>query len=155
MRGASAAEGSPRSGSSSGSSSSSSSGSGVSVNTVNGETVVTVHGNEVYRGRTSGRVSSVSRSENGVEYSAILDGDTVLWESAPGAAGKPPTGVGSSSGSVGGGGGGIDHDAFLAEHQANFDRMVREMQQQAGQGIGSRSSGSLSGSSRSGGRAMT
>jgi len=139
------------------STSSSSSSSGVSVSTVNGETVVTANGQEVYRGPTRGPVSSVSRSENGVEYSAIMDGDRVLWESSPGAAGNLPS-DGKAGGGGGGGGGvgsGIDHDAFMAEHQANFDKMVREMQQRAGSNGGLRSSGSQSGTTRSGSRSMS
>jgi hypothetical protein len=137
--------------------SSSSSSSGVNISTANGETVVTANGQEVYRGPTRGAVSSVSRSENGVEYSAILDGDRVLWESSPGAAGKLPSN--GSGGGAGGGGAaaGIDADAFMAEHQANFERMVREAQQQqlGGAPGGFRSSGSQSGSSRSGGQSMS
>lgn len=148
------------------STSSSSSGSGVSISTVNGETVVTANGRELYRGPTHGAVSSVSRSENGVEYSAVMDGDRVLWESSPGAAGKLPSGGkaggGGGAGGAGGGGGGgggvgpgIDHDALMAEHEANFEKMVREMQQQAAGNGGLRSSGSQSGTTRSGSRTMT
>lgn len=63
-----------------------SSGSGVSVRTVNGESVVTLNGKEIYKGPTSGAVSSRSRNVNGVENSAVYDGDKLLWESSPGGA---------------------------------------------------------------------
>jgi hypothetical protein len=63
-----------------------SSGSSVSVSTVNGQSVVTLNGKEIYKGPASGAVSSRSRKVNGVEYSVVYDGDKLLWESSPGAA---------------------------------------------------------------------
>jgi hypothetical protein len=60
----------------------------VNVSTINGQSVVTVNGKQVYTGPVKGQVSTRSRNVNGVEYAAAFDGDTVLWENVPGAAQK-------------------------------------------------------------------
>ena len=65
---------------------SSGSSTSTSVSTVNGQTVVTLNGKQVYAGPSQGAVTTRSTSSNGVEYAAVFDGDQVLWENSPGAA---------------------------------------------------------------------
>lgn len=139
-------------------SSSRSSSGGVSVSTTDGETIVTVDGREVFRGPTKGSVTTTSRNDDGVEYNAVLEGDRILWESSSNDAARTGTTRStrrSAAGGSGGPGAGIDHDAFIAEHEANFDRMVREMHEQARQGNGTRTTRSQSGFSRSGGHSSS
>jgi hypothetical protein len=59
---------------------------GVSVSSANGQAVVKLNGKEVYSGPAKGKVSSRSSNVDGVEYCAVYDGDTVVWENVPGAA---------------------------------------------------------------------
>jgi hypothetical protein len=58
---------------------------GISTSTVNGETVVTWNGKEVWRGKTSGKVAAKAVSEDGKQFAAVLDDGKVLWESEKGA----------------------------------------------------------------------
>ena len=58
----------------------------VLVSTVNGNTVVRVGDQQVFDGPTSGRVSAQSISREGAQFTAVWDGDRVIWESAKGAA---------------------------------------------------------------------
>ena len=67
---------------------SSSGGAGISAQTVNGQTVVSYKGQEVFKGTTSGMVSTYSSNINGEELAAAFDGDKVLWENTSGAAAK-------------------------------------------------------------------
>lgn len=55
-------------------------GAGLSVSTVNGQSVVALNGREIYRGPTTGAVSSRSSNVNGIERTAIYDGDKLLWD---------------------------------------------------------------------------
>jgi hypothetical protein len=103
--------------------------SGISVSTVNGQSVVSLNGKEIYRGPATGAVSSRSWNVNGVEYSAVFDGDKVLWENVPGAARQ----LQSQSGGIGGGG--MDLSQFSEQHRQAFERMV-EAQRQFMQGQG-------------------
>ena len=63
------------------------SGVAVSTSTVNGETLVTLNGVEVWKGKAA-KPRAISSSTNGLTLAAVLDGDRVVWESEPGAAGK-------------------------------------------------------------------
>jgi hypothetical protein len=118
-----------------------SSGSSVSVSTVNGESVVTFNGKEIYKGPTSGAVSSRSSSVNGVEYSAVYDGDKLLWESSPG--GAQQIGPAAATGGVG-----ATQNQFTQQQQA-MERMMemqrRFMQAHGGGSFGSNFSAPLGG----------
>jgi hypothetical protein len=57
-----------------------------SVKTVDGHTVVMANGKEVWAGPTRGRVVARSHTVNGASFSAVFDGDKVIWENVPGAA---------------------------------------------------------------------
>jgi hypothetical protein len=59
-----------------------------SVRTVNGQTVVTLNGREVWTGQTRGQVGARSRLVDGETFVALFEGDKVLWENVPGAAAK-------------------------------------------------------------------
>ncbi len=103
--------------------------SDISVSTVNGQSVVSLSGKEIYRGPATGAVSSRSQNINGVEYSAVFDGDKVLWENVPGAARQLPSQPSGISG------GGMDLSQFSQQHRQAFERMV-EAQRQFMQGHG-------------------
>lgn len=122
----------------------SSSSTGLSISTVNGQSVVTLNGKQIYTGPTKGQVSSRSSNVNGVEYSAVFDGDTLLWESVPGAARQLQSGGGTPAG--------FDHKQFLEQHQQTVERMKEEqrkfMEMHAGTNF---SHGTSGGFSRSGG----
>jgi hypothetical protein len=75
-----------------------SSGSGISVNSVNGQTVVTWNGEQVFTGPTKGLVSARTSSVNGAQYAAAFDGDAVIWENVPGAAQQASPGTGGQMG---------------------------------------------------------
>ena len=102
---------------------------GIGVSTVNGQSVVMLNGKEIYSGPATGAVSSRSCNVNGVEYSAVFDGDKVLWESAPGAAKQ----MQSQPGGLGGGG--MDVSQFNEPHRQMVERMM-EAQRQFMQGQG-------------------
>lgn len=57
----------------------------IAVSTVNGKTVVSVGGKQVFEGNTSGRVSAQSITRDGEQLTAVWDGDTVIWENVKGA----------------------------------------------------------------------
>ena len=59
---------------------------GVSATTKDGVTTVTVAGKEVWKGKTTGKVSTTSVMVDGTNHAAVLEGDKVLWESSKGAA---------------------------------------------------------------------
>lgn len=61
---------------------------GISVSTANGLTTVTYKNKQVWSGKTTGRVTGLSKVVNGTEYAAAFAGGKVLWESTPGAAKK-------------------------------------------------------------------
>jgi hypothetical protein len=88
---------------------------------VNGESVVTLNGKEVHKGPTSGAVSSRSSNVNGVEYSAVYDGDKLLWESSPG--GAQQIGLAAATGGAGAA------QNQIAQQQQALERM-KEMQRQ-------------------------
>lgn len=96
---------------------------GLSVSTVNGQSVVSLNGKEIYRGPVTGAVSSRSSNVNGAEYSAVFDGDKVLWESVPGAVQHVESPAG------GAGGGGMDVSQFAEQNRQAFERMVQEQRQ--------------------------
>jgi hypothetical protein len=102
--------------------------SAVSVSTVNGQSVVNVNGKEVYHGPTTGQVASRSSNLNGVEYSAVFDGDKLLWENLPGAGQQLQSQSGAAAG--------VDLKQFNAQHQQMVERMKEEqrkfMQSQGG-----------------------
>jgi hypothetical protein len=108
---------------------------GVSVSIVNGQGVVTLNGREVYRGPTSGAVASRSSNINGVEYSAVFDGDKVLWENVPGAAARLQ--------SAGGGAAGLDHKQLMEQHQQAVSRMQEEQRRFLQAHGGTQAGGSL------------
>lgn len=60
---------------------------GLSVSSVNGDTVVSQNGKELWKGKAD-HPKALSSSVNGQTLAAVLDGDKVLWESEPGAAAK-------------------------------------------------------------------
>jgi hypothetical protein len=103
--------------------------SGISVSTVNGQSVVSLNGKEIYRGPATGAVSTRSFNLNGVEYSAVYDGDKLLWENVPGAAKQMQPQPG------GAGGGGIDLSQFAEQHRQTVEQML-EAQRQFMQGAG-------------------
>jgi len=72
--------------------------SGVSVNSVNGQTVVTWNGEQVFSGPTKGLVTARSGNFNGAPYAAAFDGDSVIWENVPGAAQHVGSGQGAPAG---------------------------------------------------------
>ena len=59
----------------------------VSVSNINGETTVTVDGKQVWSGKVNRGATAKSSKINGMVFIAVFDGDTVLWENVPGAAG--------------------------------------------------------------------
>jgi hypothetical protein len=61
---------------------------GISVSTAKGITTVTYKNKQVWSGKTTARVTGLSKVVNGTEYAAAFAGDKVIWESAPGAAKK-------------------------------------------------------------------
>lgn len=63
-------------------------GKGVVIRLVDGETVVDWQKTQVWRGTTSGLVTSKSLSLNGTEIAAAFDNGKMIWESEPGAAGR-------------------------------------------------------------------
>lgn len=121
-----------------------SSSTGLSVSTVNGQSVVTLNGKQIYTGPTKGQVSSRSSNINGVDYSAVFDGETLLWENVPGAAQQLQSSGGAPTG--------IDHKQFLEQHQQTVERMKEEqrkfMEMHGGTNF---SHGTSGGFSRSGG----
>ncbi len=58
----------------------------VAVSTVNGRTVVNINGKKVFEGETTGRVSSKSMNFEGAQFTAVWDGERVIWENTKGAA---------------------------------------------------------------------
>ena len=58
----------------------------ISTTTINDETVVKWNGKQVFKGTVDGPVISKCSSVDGKEVAAIFSGDTVVWESEPGAA---------------------------------------------------------------------
>lgn len=97
---------------------SSSASTGVHVTTSNGQAVVTFNGKEVYAGPAKGQVSSLSRNNNGVEYAAAFDGDTLLWENVPGAAQQLQAAPLAPTG--------LDHQQLIEQHQQTVERMKEE-----------------------------
>lgn len=57
----------------------------IAVSTVNGKTVVSINGKQVFEGNTSGRVSAQSITRDGEQLTAVWDGDNVIWENVKGA----------------------------------------------------------------------
>lgn len=124
-----------------------SSSTGVSVSSVNGQSVVTVNGREVFSGPTQGAVSSRSCNVNGVEYSAVFDGDKVIWENTPGAASQLQTQSG---------GAGANLSQFTEQHRQMVERMMetqRHFMQGHGGIVGS-TNFSMSGGSSGGGSSV-
>ena len=119
---------------------------GLNVSTVNGQSEVTLNGKQVYAGPTQGHVTSSSRNVNGVEYSAVYDGDTVLWENVPGAAQQLQSTQNAPAGQ--------EHKQFMDQHQQTVERMKEEQRKfmeehggtniAHGSGSGSHSGGSVS-----------
>ncbi|MSR42408.1 MAG: periplasmic heavy metal sensor [Pedosphaera sp.] len=58
----------------------------ISVSTVNGRTVVSIGGKQVFEGNTSGRVSAQSITRGSEQLTAVWDGESVIWENVKGAA---------------------------------------------------------------------
>jgi hypothetical protein len=93
----------------------------LSVSSVNGHSVVTLNGREIFNGPTTGQVASRSSNVNGIEYCAVYDGSKLLWENTPGA--------GQQLQSQPGGTAGIDPQAFAQQHRQAFEQMVQSQQQ--------------------------
>jgi len=100
---------------------SSSASAGVHVVNSNGQAVVTFNGQQVYAGPVKGHVSSVSHNNNGVEYAAAFDGDTLLWENVPGAASQLKAAPGAPTG--------LDQQQLLQQHRETVERMKEEQRQ--------------------------
>lgn len=126
---------------------STSSSTGVSVSTVNGQTTVLFNGQQVFAGPSRGPVTARSSNVNGVEYAAVYDGNTVIWENVPGAAQqlkstnvrqkqatakhvvrqvKPggSAGGGAAGGGGGSAGGGLGSSASISVKSINGDTVV-------------------------------
>ena len=124
----------------------SSASTGVSVSTVNGQSVVTFNGQQVFSGPTKGHVSSRSSNSNGVEYAAVYDGHTLLWENVPGAAQQLQSAHSAPAAP--------DHKQFMDQHQQTVERMKEEQRKfmeahggtniAHGTGVGSHGGGSVS-----------
>jgi hypothetical protein len=127
---------------------SSSASTGVSVSTVNGQAVVTLNGKEVYSGPAKGKVSSHSRKVDGVEYCAVYDGDTVVWENVPGAAQQLQSAAGGATGFSGA----PDQQQLIEQQRKTMERMQAEQQRfLETHGMSNSMKGAASSSSRSGG----
>jgi hypothetical protein len=59
---------------------------GISTSTKDGMTTVTMGGKQVWKGKTTGKVSTNSVTVDGKNHAAAFEGDKVLWESSKGAA---------------------------------------------------------------------
>jgi len=55
------------------------------VTTENGVTTVVYNGQQVFKGNTTGKISSKAVSDNGVELAAAYDDERVIWENVAGA----------------------------------------------------------------------
>ena len=95
-----------------------SAGANLSVRTENGQSVVTLNGREIYTGPLKAQATSRSIGVNGAEYTAVFDGDKVLWENVPGAAQQVKSGAGCPAG--------LDHKQFMQEHQKTVNRMLKK-----------------------------
>jgi hypothetical protein len=96
--------------------------SGISVNSVNGQTVVTWNGKQVFSGATNGQVFARSSNVNGTQYAAAFDGDTLIWESSTGAAQQVGSGQGSPAG--------FDSQKFMGELQKRMEEQKKFIGQQ-------------------------
>jgi hypothetical protein len=113
--------------------------SGVSVNSVNGQTVVTWNGKQVFSGPAKGYVSARSINMNGTPYAAAFDGDTVIWENVPGAAEQLRSGQGRPAG--------FDPRKLMESFQKRTTEQEKPIEQQQNLNGQTNSQGVFSGSS--------
>ena len=85
----------------------------VQVDVKNGQGTIRLNGEEVWSGEVEGNLTSRSSNVNGEENAAVFDGDTVLWESSPGAAERVKGGL-DAQGLM---------DKAMREHEKAFRRM--------------------------------
>jgi len=115
---------------------------GLNVSTVNGQSVVTLNGKQIYSGPTKGQVTSRSSNVNGVEYAAVYDGDTLLWENVSGAAQQLQSAPSAPAG--------LDHKGFTEQHQQTVERMKEEQRKFMEAHGGTNSAHGIGGVSQSG-----
>lgn len=99
----------------------------VQVDVKNGKGTIRLNGEEVWNGSVEGNLTSRSTTVNGEQYAAAFDGDTVLWESSPGAAERVK--------------GGLDTQAMIDQAMREHEKAFRRMEEHARSLGGSHASG--------------